>query len=72
MSSTYESSDYSSKAPGVHMFHNAKEFQNEKIKMLRDEFCIRLTSEDERYIRSFKTENEINASVRTIINKYWK
>lgn len=56
----------------VPQFNDPEDFVNTKIEMLQDDFCIKLTDEDIGYLRSFKTENEINAAVKGILNKYWK
>lgn len=56
----------------VPQFTTPEEFVDMKIEMLRGEFCINITEEDIVYLRSFKTENEINAAVKGILNKYWK
>lgn len=63
---------YPSGAAYIPEFTTAREFADAKIEMLREQFCIRLTKEDTTHLRSLKTENEINAAVKSIINKYWE
>lgn len=53
-------------------FENPKQFADEKIKILRKEFHIRLTAKELAHLRSLQTEVEINAAVRTILNNHWK
>ena len=53
-------------------FDTPEKFIDEKIEMLRDHFYIQITDEDIAYLRQFKKENEINAAVKSILNKYWK
>lgn len=53
-------------------FTNVDDFVNAKVKMLREQFCINVTDADVEYLRGFNTENEINAAVKVIINKYWE
>lgn len=53
-------------------FTDPEKFIEAKINMLRHEFCIQVTDEDIEHLRQFKTENDINATVKTIINKYWE
>ena len=56
----------------VPRFTNADKFIDEKVKILRDQLCIQITDEDIEFLRQFKTEGEINAAVKRIINKYWE
>lgn len=51
-------------------FTTPDKFIEAKVAMLRDDFYIDLTYEDIAHLRSFKTEGEINAAVKTIINKH--
>lgn len=53
-------------------FETPGQFITDKIEMLREHFRINLTAEDIDYLCQFKTENEINAAVKGIINKYWE
>lgn len=53
-------------------FKNAGQFIEEKIDMLRNHFNIDLTYEDIAHLCELKTENEINAAVKGILNKYWE
>jgi hypothetical protein len=52
-------------------FTTPEQFIDEKIKILREDFYINITEEDEAYLRSFKRQNEINTAIRGLINKYW-
>lgn len=70
MRSIHEDGDFT--ASYIPQFTTAEEFVNAKIEMLRGPFCINLTQEDIDYLRSFKTENEINAAVKGLLNKYWE
>lgn len=56
---------------GVTKFTTTEEFIQSKIEMLTEDFRIYLTEEDIDYLHRFTTEGDINAAVRTIINKYW-
>ena len=56
----------------VPAFVDPDKYVDDKVQMLEEEFMIRLTYDDTLYLRQYKTENEINAAVRGIINKYWK
>lgn len=56
----------------VPSFTDPDAYIDAKIEMLQGEFMIKLTYDDKLYLRQYKTENEINAAVRGIINKYWK
>ena len=53
-------------------FENPEQFTDEKIDMLRKHFRIRLTNDEINHLYSLKTEYEINAAVRTILNNHWK
>ena len=56
----------------VPVFETPDMFVEAKVKMLRDHFKIDVTEDDIDYLRQYKTENEINTAVKTIINKYWE
>lgn len=56
----------------IPQFVDAVSFANTKIDILRDDFRIPLLDSDIKHLRSLKTENEINAAVRAIINRYWE
>ena len=43
-----------------------------ELKMLQEHMCIDLTDEDISHLHEYRTEGEINAAVKGIINKYWK
>lgn len=53
-------------------FTTPEKFIEAKVKMLRDHMHIDLTDADIAHLREFKTEGEINAAVKGLINKYWK
>lgn len=53
-------------------FDNPEQFIAEKVKMLREQFKIEVTDEDIAYLSQYKTENEINAAVKGLFNKYWE
>ena len=53
-------------------FDDPDKFVDAKVKLLREHFCINVTDEDIEYLRSFRTEGEINVAVKKIINKYWE
>lgn len=53
-------------------FTTAREYADAKIKILKEQFYIQLTKEEVLHLRSLKTENEINAAARSIINKHWE
>lgn len=53
-------------------FTTPEKFIDAKIEMLREHFEIGLTDEDIAYLKQYKTEGEINAAVKGIINKYWR
>lgn len=56
----------------VPTFDTPEAFIKDKVRMLRDHFKIDVTPEDIEYLSLYKTENEINTAVKTIINKYWE
>lgn len=53
-------------------FTTPEEFIDAKIEMLQKHLLIDLTDEDIAYLREYRTEGEINAAVKGIINKYWE
>ena len=53
-------------------FTTPDEFISKKIKMMCDDFKIKLTAEDIAWLCTFTTEREINNAVRILINKHWK
>lgn len=53
-------------------FTTPEKFIKAKIKMLKEDFMIDITKEDEEYLRKFKTEGGINSAVKHLINKYWR
>lgn len=64
--------DHIFEANYIPKFHTPGQFITDKIEMLREHFHINLTAEDVDYLCQFKTENEINAAVKGILNKYWE
>lgn len=64
----YERDSKSKYAP---VFKTPDQYATKKIEMLRHDFCINVTEEDEVYIRKFKSEHEINSACKAILNKYW-
>lgn len=53
-------------------FTTARTFADAKIEMLRDQMRIDLAPEDIEHLYSLKEEYEINAAVKTLINKHWR
>lgn len=53
-------------------FETPNQFIEEKIKMLRSQFKITPTDEEINHLYDLKTEYEINAAVKTILNNHWK
>lgn len=53
-------------------FTNAKDFAEKKITMLEKDFKIDLTRDEIIHIYSLKTEHDINAAVKAILNDRWK
>ena len=53
-------------------FTTPEKFIEDKIGILREHFCIKLTDDDITYLQQFKTEGEINNAVKTIINRHWR
>lgn len=51
-------------------FDTPEKYVKQKIEMLRKHFYIDLTYEEIAHLHELKTENSINAAVRSIINKY--
>ena len=53
-------------------FENPYQFIEEKLRMLRHHFKIDPTNEEIDHLYELKTEYEINAAVKTILNNHWK
>lgn len=53
-------------------FKTAKKFAEAKIEMLERDFRIRLTDKQRLHLLTLKTERDINAAVRQIINDSWR
>ena len=47
-----------------------KQYKNEKIRMLTEDFCMPLTESEIEHIRSLKTEIQVDNYVRTLFDKY--
>ena len=56
----------------IPQFTTAREFVDAKIEMLRVHMYIDLDQEDINHLYSLTKEYEINAAVKTIINKHWR
>ena len=56
----------------IQRFVTPEKFIEEKVQMLREDFYINVTDDDIKYLKQFKTEVQINAAVRAIIDKYWE
>ena len=52
-------------------FETPERFIAEKVAILRNHMGIYPTPEEIQHLKTYKTENEINAAIKTIINKYW-
>lgn len=52
-------------------FTTPNEYIDARVEILREHLFIEVTDDDVRYLREFKTEGEINAALKGIINKYW-
>ena len=53
-------------------FENPNQFIEEKLVMLHDHLKITPTNEEINHLYELKTEYEINAAVKTIINNHWE
>lgn len=53
-------------------FKTAIAFAEKKIEMLEKDFKIQLTDKQKLHLKTLKTEREINAAVRQIINDAWR
>ena len=67
-----EDRDHIFEANYIPKFKTPGQFITDKIEILRGQFNINLTAEDIDYLCQYKTENEINAAVKGILNKYWE
>ena len=47
-----------------------KQYKNEKIRMLTDDFCMKLSEDEIDHIQSLKTEIQVDNYVRTLFDKY--
>ena len=52
-------------------FTTPEKFIDAKIELLQDHLEIELDNEDVEFLKQYKTEGEINAAVKGIINKHW-
>lgn len=53
-------------------FTTPDEYIDARVEILREHLFIGVTDEDVRYLREFKTEGEICAAIKGLINKYWE
>lgn len=53
-------------------FTTPDEFIDARVEILRTHMEIEITEEDIAHLREYRTEGEINAAVKGLINKYWK
>lgn len=53
-------------------FENPEQFIEAKLEMLRGHLKITPTIEEINHLYELKTEYEINAAVKTILNNHWK
>jgi hypothetical protein len=53
-------------------FKTAKKFAEAKIDMLERDFKIKLTDKQRLHLLTLKTERDINAAVRSIIDSAWR
>ena len=53
-------------------FENPNQFIEAKLKMLRYQFRIRPTDKEINHLYELKTEGDINAAIKTILNNHWK
>lgn len=54
------------------VFKDATTYADTKISILRADFCVQVSDEEEVYIRQFTTEHEIDAACLTILNRHWE
>ena len=52
-------------------FTTPEKFIDDKILMLEEQFYITLSYEEKKHLRELKTEHEINAAIKEIINEHW-
>ncbi len=53
-------------------FKTAVHFAEKKIEMLERDFKIKLTDKQKLHLKTLKTERDINAAVRKIIDDAWR
>ena len=56
----------------VTKFKDPESFIEAKIEMLEEHFKITLDADDIIRLKKYKTEVDINAAVRSIIEKHWR
>jgi hypothetical protein len=71
LSGGYNHNDSTYTPSCIPKFTTHDKFVEAKIKMLEEDFKIPLSEKDIWHLREYKTEGEINAAVRAIIDKYW-
>ena len=52
-------------------FTTPEKYIESRIKILEEDFYITPTYEERQYLKQFKTEHQINAAVKKIINDHW-
>lgn len=52
-------------------FKNARQFIEEKLKMLIRDFYIQPTTKELNHLYELKTESDINRAIRQIITNHW-
>jgi hypothetical protein len=53
-------------------FTTPEEFIDARVEILREHLKIELTEADIAHLREYRTEGEINAAIKGILNKYWQ
>lgn len=52
------------------IFKNPQQYIDVKIRMLRDDMCIKLTKEEIAHLNELKTRNDIDRAVRALIERH--
>lgn len=66
-----DNDDKQSRHACIPEFKNARKFAETKVTMLERDFRIALTEKQRLHLLTLKTERDINAAVRKIINEAW-
>lgn len=53
------------------IFKDAASYADRRIEVLRHDFCVNVTAEDEVYIRQFTSEHGIDSACKNVLNKHW-